>query len=203
MKRALILALGIVISLSSAPICRADLVLSISSPDDLSNLAVGATATFDVGVNGTAADPPGYLSASIQYDPTIFGDPVVAAGPIVPDLGGFDSSGTGGGTVAASYDDSILGTAPIASDGVFYSFTLTRLDAPATSLSFSAFAAMDDAGFVIPISASPDTITIGAAPGVPEPASLTMLLMGLAMQARRWSKRIGARRNRRLGTLDR
>ncbi len=153
MHRATILAF-VLAAFATEP-ARADLILSISSPTDLSNLAVGAAATFDISVTGTAADPPGYLSASVQYDPTVFGNPAVLAGPVVPDPSGFDSSGTGGGTATASYDDSIFETPAITTDGVFYSFTLQRLDAPATSLSFSAFAAMDDQGSVISISTAP------------------------------------------------
>jgi hypothetical protein len=186
MKRiAIFAAVLLITSWISTEVVRADLVLSITSPDDLTNLAVGATATFDVSVTGTSADPPGYLSASIQYDPTVFGDPTVSLGAIVPDPGGFYSFGTGGGAVNGTYDDSILGTAAITTDGVFYSFTLTRLDSPATSLSFSSYAAMDDSGGVISVSTSPDSISVAAAPGgaVPEPSSLVLALLGMTLPA--------------------
>ncbi|MGO9921254.1 MAG: PEP-CTERM sorting domain-containing protein [Isosphaeraceae bacterium] len=197
MHRAAILAVALA-AFVTAP-ARADLILSISSPTDLSNLAVGATAMFDISVTGTAADAPGYLSASIQYDPSVFGNPSVLAGPIVPDVSGFDSSGTGGGTATASYDDSIFGTPAITTDGLFYSFTLLRLAAPATSLSFSAFAAMDDQGNVISISTAPDSIDVGAAPNaVPEPSSVMLLLSGLALAA--WW-RFGRTRRRPLAAV--
>ncbi len=154
-------------------------MLSISSPDDLTKLAIGGTATFDVSVSGTSADAPGYLSASVQYDSTVFGNPVVSAGSIVPDLNGFDSSGTVDGTINATYDDSIYGTAAITTDGVFYAFTLTRLSGAATSLSFSAFSAQDDSGNGISISTSPNSIDVPVnLASVPEPSSWVLALGG-------------------------
>jgi hypothetical protein len=158
---------------------RADLILSISSPDDLSNLAVGATATFDISVAGTDS-APGYLSASIAYDPTIFGDPLLTAGAIIPDASGFDSSATGGGTVSAYYDDSIFGTAAITSDGVFYEFTLTRLTGDATTLSFSGYSAQDDSGNNIPISTAPDFLSVDGVSAVPEPSSWVLAVTAMA-----------------------
>ncbi len=197
MKRILGLAFVILAYSSFTPdSVRASLVLSISSPDDLSNLAVGSTATFDIDVTGTAADAPGYLSASIQYDPALFSSPVVTPGAIVPALGYFDSTGTGGGTVTAFYDDSIYGTAAIGSDGLFYSFTLTRIAGSATAFSFSAFSAMNDSGYSISIEADPDSIEIGAAPGtaVPEPSSLVLILLGMILPACSRLAKIRARR---------
>lgn len=189
MKNSLLASLVVWATFASAT-AKADLILSLSSPDDLSHFAVGTTATFEVSVSGTAADPPGFLSASIQVDPSVLGSPSVTAGSIVPDLSGFDSSATGGGTVSASYDDSIFGTAPITSDGVFYSFTLTRIDAAATVLSFSGFAAQDDLGNIIPITASPDSISIpGTTLPTPEPSSLMLALVGLAMLVHRVCRR--------------
>ncbi len=161
--------------------CRADLVFSLTSPDNLSQFAVGDTATFVVSIAGTAADAPGYLSASIQIDPSILSIGSVTPGVIVPDTSGFDSSASVGGTVSAYYDDSIYGTAPITSDGIFYSFTLTRTDASATVISFSGYSAQDDLGNNISITASPDSITIpGIAASVPEPSSLFLAIVGLA-----------------------
>jgi hypothetical protein len=180
---------------------RADLVFSISSQDDLSNLAVGETATFEVSLARTAGSPPGYLLASIQYDSSVFDGPTVAAGPIVPSLAGFDSGGTGGGTVTATYDDSIFGTSPITADGIFYSFSLTRIGGMATTLSFGSFAALDDVGAVISISTDPDSISVGAAPAiaVPEPASVALLLSGLALSVS-WNRaRDGMRRRSAMG----
>ena len=181
MRKSAVFALILASALLSGRTGRADLALSISSPDDLNNLAVGATALFDIFVSGTGADAPGYLSASIQYDPTVFDSPAVTPGPIVPDTSGFDSSATGGGTVSAYYDDSFFGTAPITSDGLFYSFTLTRLDGDATTLSFSAYSAQDDAGNNISISTSPDSISVAGISSVPEPSSWALATSAIAL----------------------
>jgi len=183
MRKSAVFALILASSLLSGRAGRADLILSISSPNDLNNLAIGAAATFDISVSGTAADAPGYLSASIQYDPVVFGSPAVTPGPIVPDTSGFDSSATGGGTVSAYYDDSIFGTAPITSDGLFYSFTLMRLDGDATTLSFSGFSAQDDGGSNISISTSPNSISVAGIYSVPEPSSWALPMIAMALIA--------------------
>lgn len=177
----LLLALASLFTLPAS--VRADLILSISSPDDLAHVAVGATVTFDISVFGTSADAPGYLSTSIQIDPTVFADASVILGSIIPDARGFDSSATGGGTVSAYYDDSIFGTAPITTDGVFYSFRLTRIADNATTLSFSGFSAQDDSGNNISISADPDSIDVPATRLVPEPSSLVLAMSGMGLIA--------------------
>ena len=83
------------------------------------------------------------------------------------------------GTINATYDDSIYGTAAITTDGVFYAFTLTRLSGAATSLSFSAFSAQDDSGNGISISTSPNSIDVPVyLASVPEPSSAVLALAG-------------------------
>ncbi len=164
---------------TNAARAESSLTLSISSPDHLDNIEVGALVTFEISVSGASAEPAGFLLASVEYNPTIFSDPMVQAGSIVPSVVGFDSSGTGAGTVTAFYDDSIFGTLPIASEGRFYSFTLLRIGLDATMLSFSSFAAMNDLGQIIAVSADPASIAVGAAPNsVPEPPSIALVLSG-------------------------
>ncbi len=175
----------LMVFLGSASGVRADLVVSISSPTDLDHLAIGASAEFEVSLSLSGSPPVGFLTTSIQYDSSNFDNLMIQAGPAVPDGAGFDSSGSSSGVVTAFYDDSPMSTSPITTDGLFYSFTLTRIAAPATSLSFIAFAAMDDSGYVIAVSAAPDTIAVAVAPmnAVPEPSSGTLAVSGLMVIA--------------------
>jgi hypothetical protein len=165
--------------------CQAEMLLTLSTSDDLTHLGIGASATFNVTLSGVnTSDPPGYLSVGFQYDPSVLSIATVTPGSIVPDLGGFDSSGTGPGVVSAYYDDSLVPSAPITGDGLFFSFAVTRIGAAGTSVSFLSFAAQDDAGNNLTLSATPSSLAITpAVVPVPEASSLTIALIGLTVAA--------------------
>ena len=157
---------------------RADLILTLSSSDDFSTFAVGNTATFNVSLSGvTPAEEPGFLKVVIGYDPVVLQALNITPGSIVPDTAGFDSAGSSPGTVSAFYDDSFVFSSPITTDGVFYSFQVTRLTTDGTELFFASFAAQDDAGNNIALSATPDSFLIPAR-AVPEPSSILLIFLG-------------------------
>ena len=171
---------------------RADLILTLSSANDFSNFAVGDTATFNVALSGvTVAEQPDFLQAAIGYDSTVLQVMNITSGAIVPDPAGFDSTGTSPGTVSATYDDGFVPSSPITTDGVFYSFQVTRLTGDGTDLFFASFSVQDDAGTIIALSATPNSFRVPAIRSVPEPSSILLTFLGAAAIAggRSWHAR--------------
>lgn len=128
MKRLIRLAFSLVFflfGLSHLP--AAPILVSLSSPDDLSNLTVGQTVTINVNVSNFAADDMvNLLSADVLVPASSFGVPTLPVpGAAVPDAGGSLLVVIPGPHVASvTYDDLIVPSSPMTADGVFFSFMM-------------------------------------------------------------------------------
>jgi hypothetical protein len=119
---------------------QAAIVLSLTSTGDLTNVTVGQTVRVDVQLTGLApAESLDFLAASVSFDSTVLGTPVVNPGVIVPDPTAPAFVGLGlPGLADASYD-SIFSVAGefIVNNGVFFSFDVAPLAPGSTELSIT------------------------------------------------------------------
>ncbi|MEO1524122.1 MAG: hypothetical protein AAFX06_01740 [Planctomycetota bacterium] len=179
-------AIAVAIALPSLS-TRADLVVDLSSPQDLTALKVGDTVTIEATLGGTTTgDELNLLSVNILLPESIFATPTdLTPGVIVPDAAGFtpasiiDSDGMNH-SVLATYDDSLANTAPISSDGLFFSFTSSVIGVGSGVIDF-------DTDF--PLATGVNTVTNAGifdatgGPGlafvsaIPEPSSATTLIL--------------------------
>jgi hypothetical protein len=196
-----VLTLGLLAtSASAAPI------LSLTSPDDLDNLAVGQEFQIDVTLSGLRTIPEFefiiVLNSKVLFDAALL-DPV--SGPTASLGGGsvfqvapsqianFNSaSSLGDGAATGNFNDA--GSSAINSEGLFYSFRLRAEAAGSGTIDFDAastqFASFYTNFGLAPIGISaPLSYTIRSAV-VPEPSTWSLiiyggLLGGLALGRRR------------------
>ena len=119
--------------------CWGGIMLTLTSPNDLSNINVGDVVQFDVTLSGLdPGDSLDLLSADLIWSSSLLGLPTVSAGSIIPviDIAGFDSSASGAGRASAFYDVSIAMTSPLTSNGQFFSFSVTALAAGSGTIGF-------------------------------------------------------------------
>lgn len=155
---------------------NAELMLSLSSPDDLANLTVGQDITVNVTLSGLmASEELESLGADIPIDDAVFSTPnAPSAGPIVPDAAAnFDvfSSADSDLVTGAFFLD--VGTTGIVTNGLFYSFTM-MIDA-----SGSGEIALDgDSTFAELVGGQAASVTTGGPLAytviIPEPATLAI-----------------------------
>lgn len=194
---AAVLAIGMLISAQA----NAALV-SLSSPDDLTNLTVGQTVTINVSITGLPASGLSALLVEFLGSPSIFTTPQeadITAGSIVPDAFGF-----GGGVQAAippTEPNFVVtggyvhaGGGPIVSDGLFYSVQLTvagegtgKLEIDTRTLvAYPGDEAEDE---LVPLGTDIGSLRVrvpGTQNPIPEPASLSMAaLAAVGLLARR------------------
>ena len=173
---------------------RAGPILSVAAPGtDLNNLTVGQMITFEVSLGGlVAGDALGFLAATLSYDDTLLSAPVIAAGAIVPDTSGFLSSSFPG-TADAAYDALLAATGlPITSNGIFFTFEVSVLQAGAGTISFSFVDSQgeDSNGAPLPPTTTGGSLRFGAPTAVPEPSSLLLALAALALPGCRATLRL-------------
>lgn len=178
----------------AAPPCRADFILTLSAPGtDLNSLGPGQTVTFNVTLSGvTAADIIDLLGVDVRLPASIFAVPSVPiAGAIVPDVGGFlFASGTIGSERFATglYDDLIVPSAPITSDGLFYSFTASVIGVGTGTVQFDPSSAVVIGTQGLTLDPNPPA-GLGVL-STPEPSSLllaTIASAGLVLFRRRFA----------------
>jgi hypothetical protein len=183
--------------LIGSSVSQASIILSLSAPGaDLADIHVGEMVSFDVMLTGIPSEGLSSLSAEVDFNSAVFGTPsAIAGGAILPypdptDNGfaplSFPGSAQGG------YDTFFApATTPITSDGVFFSFTVTALNAGSGSFSFSpaGTAAFDTNGFQVAdfTLSAPPTIAVldDNVPAVPEPSSFVLFGLGVAGLAAR------------------
>lgn len=104
----------------------ADFALTLSSPDNLSNLTVGQHVTFQVSLSGLgAADTLDSLATDIDFPTGAFTISTITPGGIVPDITGF-SGGFDNKSASGNYDDLFANSgSPISANGLFFSVTAT------------------------------------------------------------------------------
>lgn len=158
---------------------RADIALDLSSSGDLLNAKVGVPVQVDVSLSELGASHSiDFLAATISFDPAILGNPVISAGPIVPDPNppGFVGSVLPR-AVDGSYDSLFAtGAATIDSNGLFLSFFVTPIAPGSTAFTFT-FADSSVDGV-------PTSVTTGSRLPiivVPETSSLTSSLIAIGM----------------------
>jgi hypothetical protein len=164
----------------------AAITLTLSAPgSDLNHLSVGQTVTFHVTLSGLdPGETLNLLGVDVRLPVSLFSEPTVpVSGPIVPDPGGFlSASGTIGSERFASglYDDIIVPSAPISTNGHFYSFSVEVIGAGKGLVRFDG-----DSGVFL---GTPTDLILNPAPSgglsvtssnvVSEPSSFVLLLTG-------------------------
>lgn len=126
--------------LTCAAISQSAVIISISSPADLSAIAINENVTVNIELvslpQGLALD---FLAATVEFDSTLLSDLVVLAGPIVPNpsFPAFDSSALPG-VADASYDSAFDASSQVISEtGIFASFSIQGLSAGAGTFSIT------------------------------------------------------------------
>jgi PEP-CTERM motif len=171
--------------------CDADLILTLNhNAPDILNIHLGDTVTFDVVLAGlgSGGNPSNldFLAATLEHLSPHLSAPTYTPGLIVPDVTGFNR-GFNADIADAFYD--VLFTAtppgpPIASNGTFYSFTVTALSLGTGTISFvhsdpDAIESPSGTPLTLVFSAPlPFQINPLAASVVPEPSSLLLAGIG-------------------------
>jgi hypothetical protein len=183
----------------------ANLLLTLSSPDDLNHLTVGQVAHVDVSMTGLAAgEQLVTLTSGVTYSLGLLGPPtLVQAGPIVPDplnaLADFQTTTTANEADASFLTSSNAAAKDITSNGDFYSFQVTGAALGTGSFHFDPLALIAEQ-FDPGNPNSPILRTVDAGPAlnftvvVPEPQSG---LLGLTVAAA-----VGALVSRRRGGAE-
>ena len=130
-----------VLAAAAASLAQAQPVISLSSPDDLSQIVLGKALTVEVDLTGLGAgDVLEFLAAEVVYDSTQFDPPTVAAGGIVPDVAGFEADEFAA-LAGATFDmvETTSGTDKITANGMFFTFdiTATALGSGSVSVDFA------------------------------------------------------------------
>jgi hypothetical protein len=201
MRRISRIALMAMALLVFAQPARADLLLTASedpsSTANLNALTPGQQVTFDVNLSGlTGGQQIGTLGATLIFDQNLLGTPLaINPGAIIPDTSGFVTS-PGGGVADASYSFIFANSsAPITSNGGFFTFTVAAQNTSGSgSVSFSFVGASDTSFNNITINAgSALPFQVVATSTVPEPSSfLVVVFVGTVVsmcQGRRWLNR--------------
>jgi len=156
-----------------------------SSNADLSALTAGRPITFDVNLAGLNGQTLGSLEGTVSFDGTLLGQPLsISPGAVVLDPSGFFSAATPGVS-----DASYLGSALITANGPFFSFTVVVQ--PGVTGSGVLSLDPNNGGFVSaydanlnPVAIAPGAdlpFSVGAAAAVPEPDTLVIAVIALAI----------------------
>ncbi|MCI0462604.1 MAG: PEP-CTERM sorting domain-containing protein [Gemmataceae bacterium] len=190
MKKNLSWLLGVVVVLLAVRPCGASLLLSLSSaPADLSNLTPGQVVSFQVLLSGLEMDQElEFLAATIGYDSALLSPPMLTAGPIVPDVTGFQKI-EAAGLADANYDSLFAMTGShIVSNGTFFSFDVTVQGFGSGSIAFEFTDALQfnpqDPGTPLDPELEQGSALAFASPAttvIPEPASYVLLSLGIGV----------------------
>ncbi len=203
MKRSLFASMTACAAMVFGLAVQAAPMLSLSSSANLSTLTVGQTTTISVSLSGlTVGQQLQELLGSISFSPTLFAQPTsVTAGPIVPTITApiFQTNTATPGFVDGLFDTGgLVGTTPITTNGVFFSFTLRAIATGVGSVGFDTVDGLffNPADRFSPIAANvvagPDLpVTIRAAGGgaVPLPAGLNagLFTIGILLAGKKLS----------------
>jgi hypothetical protein len=190
--------LGIAAMLASQACMASSLTLSVvqdpSSHADLSALMAGQSVTFDVNLSGldvTGGQTLGSLGGTVAFDDTLLGQPLsISPGAVVPDRSGFLTAPVPASGMADASYVSLFSTSGdlITVNGTFFSFTLvvqpgvTGSGVLSLNPSNRGFVAAFDANNN-PVAIAPGAdlfFSVGAA-AVPEPHTLVMAVIALAI----------------------
>jgi len=165
---------------------RAEMVLTLSSPDDLTNLLVDQTVTIQVSLTGLeSAQELESLSGTVEFAEAVFGLPSTpVAGDIITDAADFTPFADPG--LADGLFFTTEAANRITSDGVFYSFDLTVVGAGSGTFSFqSGSLSAEIAGQQDPLfPTAGDSLAYTVV--IPEPASAALLgIVGVILFAGR------------------
>jgi hypothetical protein len=159
--------------------------LIISSPDNLSNIQVGQTISFEIALAGLAPNATlDALGATVQIQAaSLFSTPVITPGNILPAGGGF-FAGPNAGIADGTYDMLFNATnTPINSDGIFFSFQVQAVNPGSGTIDFSSISAFQGFDPVLLTNGTPDglafTILSSQPTSTPEPS--TVLLSGIGI----------------------
>jgi hypothetical protein len=188
--------LGLAAMLVSQPCVGSSLTLGVmqdpGSHADLNSLVAGQSVTFDVTLSGldvVGGQTLGSLLGTVAFDGTLLGQPLsITAGPIVPDPTGFLSAPAPGVADASYLALFSVSGAVIAGNGTFFIFTVVVQ----SNVTGSGSLSLDPAsgGYVAAFDANNNPVDITAGPGlsftvgeaaVPEPRSLAMAMIALAL----------------------
>jgi len=179
--------------IATHPCMGGSLTLSVvqdpSSNADLSALTAGQSITFDVNLSGldvTGGQTLGSLEGTVAFDGTLLGQPLsISPGAIVPP----DPSGFLPALDSGKADASYLGSALITANGTFFSFTVVVQ--PGVTGSGVLSLDPNNGGFVSaydanlnPVAIAPGAdlpFSVGAAAAVPEPDTLVIAVIALAI----------------------
>jgi hypothetical protein len=182
--------------LAAQPCMAGGLTLSVvedpSSTADLSKLTAGQSVTFDVNLSGldvAGGQTLGTLGGTVAFDGSLLGQPVsISPGAVVPDLSGFLPA-LASGTADASYLSLFSNSGDlITANDTFFSFTVvvqpsvTGSGVLSLDPSNGGYVAAFDSNFnPLTIASGPDLpFSVGAA-AVPEPHTLIMAVIALAI----------------------
>lgn len=179
----------VLVGLAAATSAQGQVSLSLESGgEDLSQLRVGDTATIEVRLGGLQSGQElDALSATIVYDDVLLSDPVIAAGPILPDplddpwnfITLADPGHAEGSFLTFGTDTA----AHVTSNGVFFTFDITATDVGAGAFSFDFVDAtqFNSINPFDPIYVAVDADEPLAFTVVPEPVSLMLVTTGVLL----------------------
>ena len=207
MKRSFLASLAACSAMFFAFAVQAAPMLSLSSSANLSTLTVGQTTTISVSLSGlTVGQQLQELLGSISFSSTLFAQPTsVTPGPILPTTTPpiFQTNTTTPGFVDGLFDTGgLVGTTPITSNGVFFSFTLRAIATGVGSINFDTVDGLffNPADRFSPIAANvvtgaalPVTIRAAGGGGVPLPAGLNagLFTIGILFAGKKFSANAG------------
>ncbi len=179
MKIPLILSMSIL--LTGASVAFAEPILSIVP--ETQNISSGSTFAVDINI-GSVPDLYDY-QFSLAFDPLVFQADSIAEGSLFADTGAsFFLPGTidnKSGTISLTAD-TLFGSGPgVTGPGTIAVAEFTALANGTSSISFSPSSDLilqDSQGNTLDVTAQAASITVGSS--VPEPATLSLLLTGLA-----------------------
>ncbi len=159
----------------------------VSAVPETQNIAVGNTFTVDIDVNNVA-DLYDY-QFSLVFDPAYLQADSITEGALFANTGdSFFSPGTidnSSGTVALTYDTLFSPGPGVAGPGTIATAQFTALSNGTSSIGISPSSDLilqDSQGNTLDVTAQSANVTVGASP-VPEPATVSLLLIGLVFMA--------------------
>jgi hypothetical protein len=174
--------------------CMGELTLSVvqdpNSSADLSALTAGQSITFDVNLAGLNGQTLGSLEGTVSFDGTLLGQPLsISPGAVVLDPSGFLTAVNPGLADATYYFGFSYSGALITDNGTFFSFTVVVQ--PGVTGSGVLSLDPNNGGFVSaydanlnPVAIAPGAdlpFSVGAAAAVPEPDTLVIAVIALAI----------------------
>lgn len=164
----------------------AAVMLGLTTTADLNNLQIGSPVSFDVVLSNIADSSTGdldALGATLDWDASLLGTPIIADGAIIPDATGIVAIGRPG-IIDYLYDMgfAVFSFASLTNNGTFFSFTVTPQAVGSGAISFFAASGLNsdpNVNFVVPVSFNGPLAYQVRSPGgsggsggiVPEPTS--------------------------------